>query len=410
MNRKFGCLCEKNLADCDTCTHEAYKQWLAYTKHHQQGTLGQLMQRAIQESKAYVVLGIIQNTDLDINTPCEPDKYASVSPLLAALHANNPQLVSLILEHPRLDLAQSLPKYDTWTWAKTCSLEVLRIFLNYKKNDINKQDGNGKTLLHEIVQDKISLEKLTFLLKQHGLMVDIKQNDNTTPLYQAALWGNVNGVDLLLQYSVDVNNRNSSNQWTILMCSVAENHATIVEKLLQNPNIDVNAQDAYQNTALHIASERGYWRVVEFLLGHRDIKINEKNAMGWTPLSRATFGGHERIVKLLLDRADLEINFVDNDRQTALYWAVSTGNLDIVRRLLEHPEINVNITNRPASQTVYEIAVSLNYHEIADILIKKVASTHPADELSINDNYIQKIASHPQPEFIMPFIPDPPLE
>jgi ankyrin repeat protein len=52
----------------------------------------------------------------------------------------------------------------------------------------------------------------SFLLDRKTAIDDLKQNDGTTPLYQAALQGNLEAVTALLKFPIDVNNRNNYNR------------------------------------------------------------------------------------------------------------------------------------------------------------------------------------------------------
>jgi ankyrin repeat protein len=245
-------------------------------------------------------------------------------------------------------------------------------------------------------------------LLEHGAAPDIAQTDGTTPLYRAALSGNVAAVEALLQYPVDVNNRNFDNLWTVLMVAVAEDHSQIVKVLLKRDDLDVNARSDAMETALHIAADRGYQSPVRLLLERRDIRVNEKNASGWTPLTKAAFAGHIEIVKMLCARKDVSLNAVDQDRQTALHWAVLAGNIEVVRVLLELPEINVNLTNRPQMQTAYELAVAMHSDAIADLLRRRAAGGAPEDELSPGDVYEPRRGEESRRLPVRPAIADPP--
>ena len=408
MFKRPFCLCEKQIDNCEKCKTKAHEQWNIFTKQYPHDTPGQLVQRAILEDRVYLVLGIIQNAKFDINAFCEPEKFGSVSPLMVALRANNSRISALLLQHPDLDLSKSLSEYDTWSWARTSSLGILKLYLNHPLADVNQQDGNGKTILHEVVCDTNGTDKLEYLLKHKNCSVDLQQNDNTTPLYQAVLCGNIDAVELLLKCPVNINNRNYYNKWTLLHCSASNQYDSIVEKLLQNPDIDINARDNLQNTALHIAAERGHERIVKLLLRHPKIEINAKNQLGWTALSKATFSGHRNIIRQLISHSDLEVSLVDQNRQTALHWAASAGRFDMVQILVNEFKININITNRPDKQTAYDIAHALGYTEIAEFLKKKMEKFSSADELLASDDYKPRTKEHSliKPRRHIPKLPD----
>lgn len=387
MSPILHCLCENNLDGCAACAASARAQWIAFAGRNPRATPGQLIEQAIQQDLAEVVLGVLQNTEIDINQPCDPQRYDSVSPLMTALRANNARLVALIAGQPRFDLARSLPEYERWSWVRSSSLEVLRQYLAIPGSDVNQHDGNGKTLLHEAVYDLGGKDKLQELLSRPGIALDAQQADGTTPLYRAGLAGNAVAFELL-QDSADVNNRNNDNRWTILICAAAENRVAIVEKLLRLPGLDVNASDDILNTALHVAAERGHTRIVELLLQHPDVQVNLKNHMGWTPLGKAAFAGHIDTVRRLLARPDLEVNFVDQDRQTPLFHAASVGNREMVALLLADPRTNAAISNRPGRHTAHDMAMALHFAAIAELIGRYVDDQE--DRLSPLDPYMER--------------------
>jgi ankyrin repeat protein len=368
MPQLLKCLCRNNDPGCETCAQQAREQWNAFAMQYPQATPGQLMEKAIEQGCNEVVLGILQNTGIDINEPCDPQRHGGVSPMMTALRAGNVRVVALIAGQPGFNLTKSLPAYERWDWVRDASLEVLRQYMAIPGSDVNQADGNGTTLLHEVVYDLDSQDKLQELLSQPDILVDAKQIDGTSPLYRAVLAGNVAAFRQLLAHGADVNNRNNDNRWTVLICAVAYDHFAIAEEALRSPDIGINAADDVEDTALHIACGRGLTRMVELLLKHPNIQINLRNHVGWTPLSKAAFAGHVEVVRLLLARPELEVNSVDQDRQTALFHAASNGSLDVVRLLLEDTRIDTAITNRPAGLTARDMAKALGFTAIAELI------------------------------------------
>ncbi len=343
----------------------------------------------------------------DVNAVCEPDIYGSVAPLLLALRANDARMVELIIQHPGFDLERSLPAHGAWSWASSCSLAVLQTFLDHCACDVNRQDSDGTALLHAIVGDPHGVDKLHDLLGRAGCSVDIARQDATTPLYQAALHGNDAAVEVLLRLSVDVNNRNNDNGWTVLMVAVAQGYDIIVERLLRHADTAINARSDRGDTALHLAVERGWTHCVLRLLAQPRLDINIKNDAGWTALHAGAFANRLDALRYLCERPELEINLVDHDRQTALHWAVQAGHIEAVRLLLRHPEINLGITSRPARLTAQALAAALGHHEINRLLVEKTAGAELNDVLSSCDDYTERAQEAQPSEQRKPLIPEP---
>jgi len=208
-----------------------------------------------------------------------------------------------------------------------------------------------------------------------------------TPLYRAALAGDLAGVRKELAAGADVNARNSDNRWTVLMVAVGEGFTDVVAELLASPAVDVNARAERELTALHVALEHSDQRAVELLLAHPGIDVNVKDNLGRTPLIIAAFAGEQQLVERLLAHPELEVNAVDRDRQTALTWAALGGDAGVVKALLADPRTNPGITNRPDERTALEIATAAGNHAAAQELRQRMATDPGDDRLAPGDHY-----------------------
>jgi hypothetical protein len=101
----------------------------------------------------------------------------------------------------------------------------------------------------------------------------------------------------LLAEGVDVNAKDK--YWTALILAARRGHKDIVELLLEQENIDINAKDNYGNTALMWAAYRGHKDIAEMLLEQENIDINAKDNNGSTALISAAQEGHKEVVELL---------------------------------------------------------------------------------------------------------------
>ena len=135
------------------------------------------------------------------------------------------------------------------------------------------------------------LAKVKALLKDHPDWVNHKENDGTTALHLAVLYGHKDMVDLLLTNNAEVSihdaaaigdlekvkallnanpdlvNSKDKGGWTPLLWATTSNHKDVAELLLAN-KADVDAADNMGNTALHFAELQKYGDVAELLRQH----------------------------------------------------------------------------------------------------------------------------------------------
>jgi len=92
-----------------------------------------------------------------------------------------------------------------------------------------------------------------------------------------------------------------------------------VEELIYNDDLEgfktfidtlenVNIQEKYGWTPLHLAIRRGKMEMVKFLIEEKNADINIQDKSGWTPLMEAIMDDFTDIVKYLVEQgADLNI-------------------------------------------------------------------------------------------------------
>ncbi|EHA17694.1 hypothetical protein ASPNIDRAFT_125931 [Aspergillus niger ATCC 1015] len=116
---------------------------------------------------------------------------------------------------------------------------------------------------------------------------------------------------------------------TPLHCAAENGHDPVVQVLLANEQLDVNARDHRKSTALHEAAWKGYLAVANLLLTKSNVDINVE--IGNLPM-----------VELLLSRSDVRVNSAEQNEQPPLWSAASQGHIQVVERLLQCGDIEVN--------------------------------------------------------------------
>jgi len=158
------------------------------------------------------------------------------------------------------------------------------------------------------------------------------------PIHDAAMNGNLAGVQAELDKGVSVNAKNDYGE-TPLDMAVWYNGETEIAALLRKQGgkhgvingaaaggdieavkdflaagTDVNTKDGWEWTPLHNAAWWGHKEIVELLLAN-GAGVNAKNNVGWTPLHMAAINGHNEIVGLLV-AGGADVNSKNNNGET----------------------------------------------------------------------------------------------
>ena len=98
--------------------------------------------------------------------------------------------------------------------------------------------------------------------------------DDDKQLYNLCLKGDIHKVRMVLARGVDTNKKVGTDGWTALHAGAWKGHQEVVELLLKQPGISVNAAESKGRTALHYAANEGHQEVVALLLQQPEIVVN----------------------------------------------------------------------------------------------------------------------------------------
>ena len=120
---------------------------------------------------------------------------------------------------------------------------------HFKKDDINKPDFHGNTVLHRACQNEHE-ECVKALLKYANTQVNYQNNHRSTPLHMAAENGHVECVELLVTHKTILVNICNLYGYTPLHYAAIHNEVEYIKLLLAAKNIDVNIKDTCNATPL----------------------------------------------------------------------------------------------------------------------------------------------------------------
>ena len=269
-------------------------------------------------------------------------------PLITAFNLGNHSIASLIITemYKRQDKSRNTPLHIA---CMTGNISLMQ-FIAKMNCDINAMNHDGDTALHIAVR-KGHLELMKVLLELVSDTDVIHQCNKVgkNPLHVACEIGDpLLFVELLKWKSFSL----AKHEYTLLHLACECGHTPIVDIMLLETDVDINAKNSDGCTALHVACETGNNKIALLLLGKEcDINIRDKN--GNTPLHLACQAGSFQVCEEML-KANCNINARNNDGDTPLFMACKYCHFDILQQLINETEIQINATNN-AGDTLFHI-------------------------------------------------------
>ena len=131
--------------------------------------------------------------------------------------------------------------------------------------------------------------------------------------------------------------------------------------------VNVNLPNENNKTPLHIAAEGGFLDVLNLLLSQPDIDVNASDLCSQTPLHLAAVFGRTFSVRLLLSHPKINVNCRDKWGKTPLHWAASRGHADVIVELLRMDGINVNVRDK-RGDTPLQHVIGTRYTDALKVL------------------------------------------
>uniref|UniRef100_A0A8C4KEM6 Inversin n=1 Tax=Dromaius novaehollandiae TaxID=8790 RepID=A0A8C4KEM6_DRONO len=216
-----------------------------------------------------------------------PSDSQGATPLHYAAQSNFAETVEVFLKHPSVKDDSDLEGRTSFMWAAgKGSDDVIRTMLNLKLDiDINMTDKYAGT---------------------GGAGVDLVDQDGHSPLHWAALGGNADVCQILIENKINPNVQDYAGR-TPLQCAAYGGYINCMVVLLEN-NADPNIQDKEGRTALHWLCNNGYLDAIKLLLGFDAFPNHMENSEErYTPLDYALLGEHHEVIQFMLEHGALSI-------------------------------------------------------------------------------------------------------
>ncbi|KAF7951822.1 hypothetical protein EAE96_007120 [Botrytis aclada] len=199
-----------------------------------------------------------------------------------------------------------------------------------------------------------------------------------TALAVASHCGNIESVDLLLQFNADLTTRDVNLDTPLHLAASRDHYSTL--QLLLNEEIDIESRNKNGWSPLLAAAHNGHVKSVE-LLAKRGAKINSRSNDQCTALHAAAKKGDKQMIEVLLrNGADIEAR--DNQFMTAIHYACENGHQNVVEYLIQKG-VNIEVPGKN-SKTPLLCASATGQLQIVEYLSKKKVDPKSADEKRAN--------------------------
>lgn len=307
--------------------------------------------QAAKDGEVGIVLNFLQQ-GVDVNA-----LKSGWPALFHASNEGNTAVVRLLLQQPDLVVNWCDPDGRTALHAAAHHgrEEVMRLLLNDERTDVNARDGGGKTALHTATYNG-RIEVVQILLAHRGIDFNSPDYTGRTPLQVSEALGYPTDMLRAAVEKADLNAREiaslkaavskaEQDRKDAIAAKKADDDAivqaanagnlTVVRDMLRRGS-DCNGRSKLARTSLHVAAEKGHIDMVRLMISHPSLQINLQDMYGWTALHLATFHHHRDIVLLLL-AAGIDTHIKDRNRKTALEMASEQGNLADMANILRDP-------------------------------------------------------------------------
>ena len=124
--------------------------------------------------------------------------------------------------------------------------------------------------------------------------------------------GKLDQVRAALARGADVNGQSGGLNQTVLMWAIMNEHNSIVRLLLEQPTVDLNATDSFEQTALHHAVYENNVEGVQLLLADPRLNTaNPKDKWGMTPVIVAMFWKKVNALRELVNHPSVDLDTRD---------------------------------------------------------------------------------------------------
>ncbi|WP_353620192.1 ankyrin repeat domain-containing protein, partial [Thalassotalea sp. G20_0] len=207
--------------------------------------------------------------------------------------------------------------------------------LAFDRSLAKEKTNDAQTALHAAAL-KGQTEAIQTLLDFDPSLAKEKDRNGLTALNYAAEKGHTEAIQTLLDFDPSLSKEKNNDGLTALHSAAYGGHTEAIQALLDfAPSLAKEKDRRNGLTALHSAAYRGHTEAIQALLDFAPSLAREKNNDGLTALHLAAYGGHTEAIQTLLDFDRSLAKKKANNGQTALHSAAYQGHTEAIQALLD---------------------------------------------------------------------------
>jgi len=241
--------------------------------------------------------------------------------------------------------------------------DILSILLKSGKADANAKDKSGMTALM-LASLEGHLNAVITLLKSGKIdanSLNATDNYGNSALSLAIAKGDENVIQALLDASIK-----NDKGFSAFMLAAQKGHTEVMSALHATGEINVNAIDNGQRTALILAAINGRVEAVSYLLGHDKVDVSATD-QGTKALMGAIKHGHPGVVATMLESD--KVFAIDYNDSISLVLAALKGDVEKVSTLLTGGNIDSTAEDKTRN-TALLLAAKAGHATVISVLLK----------------------------------------
>ncbi|KAL1130420.1 hypothetical protein AAG570_011668, partial [Ranatra chinensis] len=250
------------------------------------------------------------------------------------------------------------------------------------KANIHLKDSNHRNILHLIVMNGGRLDEFaTEVVQSHSTLslhqlMNEKDITGCSALHYASREGHIRSLENLIKLGACINLKNNNNESPLHFAARYGRYNTVKQLLnSEKGSFIINETDGEGLTPLHIASQQGHTRVVQLLLDRGALLHRDHN--GRNPLHLAAMSGYTQTIELLHSVHSHLLDQVDKDGNTALHFATMENKPNAISLLLS---MNCKLLYNNMDLNAIDYAI---YYKFPEAALAMVTHEHRAQEVMV---------------------------